>query len=56
MGAYNTTSAYIKNVVVLIYFIDEDRIDTFGEEIQPSDWLELSEARGARARTGAVAA
>jgi len=56
MGAYSATFIYVKNVVVLMYFIVEGRIDTFGEEIQPSDWLKLSEARNARARAGAAAA
>jgi hypothetical protein len=39
---------YIRIVVVLIYFIDEDRIDQFEGEIQSSDWLELSEKQCAR--------
>jgi hypothetical protein len=56
MGAYSATFIYVKNVVVLMYFIVEGRINTFGEEIQPSDWLKLSEARSARARAGAAAA
>jgi hypothetical protein len=55
MGTYSTTFIYVKNVVVLMYFIVEGRIDTFGEEIQPSDWLKLSEARSVRARAGAAA-
>jgi hypothetical protein len=56
MGAYSTTFIYIKNVAVLMYFIVKGRINTFGKEIQPSDWLKLSEARSARARAGAAAA
>jgi hypothetical protein len=55
MGAYSVMFIYVKNVIVLMYFIVEGRIDTFGEEIQPSDWLKLSEARSARARAGAAA-
>jgi hypothetical protein len=39
---------YVRIVVVLIYFIDEDRIDQFEGEIQSSDWLELSEKQCAR--------
>jgi hypothetical protein len=39
---------YIRIVVVLIYFIDKDRIDQFEGEIQSSDWLELSEKQCAR--------
>ena len=56
MGAYSATFIYVKYVVVLMYFIVEGRINTFGEEIQPSDWLKLSEARSARTRAGAAAA
>jgi hypothetical protein len=52
IGAYSTMFIYVKNVVILMYFIVEGRIDTFGEEIQPSDWLKLSEARSARANAG----
>jgi hypothetical protein len=39
---------YVRIVVVLMYFIDEDRIDQFEGEIQSSDWLELSEKQCAR--------
>jgi hypothetical protein len=42
-------STYVEIVVVLMYFIDEARIDAFQEEIEPSNWLELSENQCARA-------
>lgn len=59
MGVCNATfiySFYVRNVVVLMYFIDEARIDGFEGVIALSNWLELSENRGARAKAGAVAA
>jgi hypothetical protein len=43
MGVSNATFTYVKIVVVLMYFIDEGRIDIFEGEIQPFDWSELSE-------------
>jgi hypothetical protein len=39
----NATYTYVRIVVVLMYFIDEDRIDTSQGEIELSDWIELSE-------------
>jgi hypothetical protein len=39
MGTYSIMFIYIKYIVVLIYFIVEGRINTFGKEIQSSDWL-----------------
>jgi hypothetical protein len=33
MGAYSAMSTYVKNMAILMYFIDKDRIDAFGEEI-----------------------
>jgi hypothetical protein len=56
MGTYSAIFIYIKYMVILIYFIVEGRINTFGKEIQPSDWLKLSEARSIRTRAGAAAA
>jgi hypothetical protein len=47
---------YIRKEAVLLYFIDEGRIDDFEGVIQPSDWLKLSEKSCARANAGAVAA
>jgi hypothetical protein len=44
----NAIFIYVRIVVVLMYFIDEDRIDEFEGEIQFSDWLELSEKQCAR--------
>lgn len=49
-------STYVRIVVVLMYFIDEDRIDTFEGKIQLSDWLKLSENCCARASTHLAAA
>ena len=56
MGAYSATSTYVKIGAVLIYFIDERRIEANLKEIKLSDWLELSENRCAQANAGAVAA
>jgi hypothetical protein len=39
---------YVGIVVVLMYSIDKDRMKQNQGEIQPSDWLELSENQGAR--------
>jgi hypothetical protein len=47
---------YVRFVVVLMYFTREGRIDTFDREIQPSDWLELSEKQCARATASLAAA
>jgi hypothetical protein len=43
MAVNNAMFIYVRIVVVLIYFIDEDRINQFEGEIQPPNWLELSE-------------
>jgi hypothetical protein len=49
MAVSSAMSTYVEIVVVLMYFIDEARIDAFQEEIEPSNWLELSENQCARA-------
>jgi hypothetical protein len=49
-------SIYINREVVLLYFIAKGRIKAFETEIQPSDWLELSENRCARTNADAAAA
>jgi hypothetical protein len=56
IGVCNATFIYIKREVVLLYFIAKDGIEAFETEIQPSDWLELSENRCARSNAGAAAA
>ncbi len=56
IAAYSATFIYVVREVVLMYFIVEAEIDTILREIRPSDWLELSENRRARANAGAVAA
>jgi hypothetical protein len=38
MGANNATFTYVKIMVVLMYFIEKGRIETFDGEIQPSYW------------------
>jgi hypothetical protein len=48
MAINNAMFIYVRIVVVLMYFIDEDRINQFEGEIQSSDWLELSEKQCAR--------
>jgi hypothetical protein len=48
MAINNAMFIYIRIVVVLMYFIDEDRINQFEGEIQPPNWLELSEKWYAR--------
>jgi hypothetical protein len=47
---------YVRIVVVLMYSIDEDRIEQNQGENQLSDWLELSENRCARTNSHLVAA
>jgi hypothetical protein len=37
MGASNAMSTYIKIVIILIYFIERDRIKVIEGEIQPSN-------------------
>jgi hypothetical protein len=39
-----------------MYSIDKDRMKQYQGEIQPSDWLELSENRGARTNSHLAAA
>ena len=56
MGVSNATFTYVKIVVVLMYFIDEGRIDIFEGEIQPSDWSELSENHCAQTTASLAAA
>ena len=56
IGAYSATSTCVKIGAVLMYFIDERRIEANLKEIKLSDWLELSENRCARANAGAVTA
>jgi hypothetical protein len=56
MGASSAMYTYVKIVVVLMYFIEERRIDAFEGEMQPSDWSELSEKQCARAKAYLAAA
>jgi len=49
-------STYVKREVVLMYFTKRGRIKAVQEEMQLSDWLELSENSCARATAGAMAA
>jgi hypothetical protein len=48
MAVRIVTFIYIGIVVVLMYSIDKERMKQYQGEIQPSDWLELSENWGAR--------
>jgi hypothetical protein len=54
MGASNATFTYVRIVVVLMYFIEEGRIEVIEGVIQPSDWLELSENQCARTNSSLV--
>jgi hypothetical protein len=56
IGICNATSIYINKEVVLLYFIAKGRIKAFETEIQPSDWLELSENLCVQINIGAAAA
>ena len=56
MGVSNATFTYVKIVVVLMYSIERGRIEALEGEIQPSDWLELSEKQCARTSARLVAA
>jgi hypothetical protein len=44
----SATFIYIRSVVVLMYFIVEERIESFETKIGASDWLKLSEKWCAR--------
>jgi len=56
MAVRSVTFIYVGIVVVLMYSIDKDRMKQYQGEIQPSDWLELSENRGARTNSHLAAA
>jgi hypothetical protein len=56
MGVSNATFTYVKIAVVLMYFTNEGRINVFEGEIQPSDWLELSEIQCAQTTASRPAA
>jgi hypothetical protein len=44
----SATFIYVSSVVVLMYFIVKERIESFETEIGASDWLKLSEKWCAR--------
>jgi hypothetical protein len=48
MGVSSATFIYVRSVVVLMYFIVEERIESFETEMGASDWLKLSEKWCAR--------
>jgi hypothetical protein len=56
MGVSSATSLYIRNVVILMYFIVEERIESFETEMGASDWLKLSENWCARTTACVVVA
>jgi hypothetical protein len=48
IGVSSATFIYIRSVVVLMYFIVEERIESFKTEMGAFDWLKLSEKWCAR--------
>jgi hypothetical protein len=56
MGVSSATFIYVRSVVVLMYFIVEERIESFETEMGASNWLKLSENWCARTTACVVAA